>query len=135
MGGSEVAAGRHRRLSARRGTIRAMFWLLVSGVIRLFGMVVVLAVAAGTQMASAHDDRREVRLPQGRHLQADDLAGTRFTLALRGYRMSEVDALLGRLQAELAEREHPSPRYHPDDVTAMRPSGASGHGPEVDDAR
>ncbi len=97
-----------------------MIWLLVTGVILVVGAVVVLAVARGTQMAPAHDDRREVRLPQGRHLRADDLAGTRFTLALRGYRMSEVDALMDRLQVELAEREHGPPRHDPDDVTAAR---------------
>jgi len=105
------------------GTIRSMIWLLVTGVILVVGTVVVLAVARGTQMAPVHDDRREVRLPQGRHLQADDLAGTRFNLALRGYRMSEVDALMDRLQVEMAEREHGPARHDHDDVTATRRPG------------
>lgn len=100
-----------------------MIWLLVTGMILVVGTVVVLAVARGTQLAPVHDDRREVRLPQGRHLLADDLASTRFTLALRGYRMSEVDALMDRLRAEMAEREHGPARQDPDDVTASRRPG------------
>ncbi|MDQ3627804.1 MAG: DivIVA domain-containing protein [Actinomycetota bacterium] len=111
-----------------------MIWIVVTAVILLFGVVVVLAVAGGTQLAPAHDDRREVRLPQGRHLRADDLAATRFTLALRGYRMSEVDALMDRLQVEMAEREHGPRRHDPDDVTAPR-SGEGGPTPGNDHAR
>ncbi len=36
---------------------------------------------------------------------ADDLERVRFGMALRGYRMAEVDALLDRLAAELRERD------------------------------
>ena len=67
-------------------------------------------------MAPAFDDRREVRLPADRPLRAEDLRSTRFTMALRGYRMAEVDALLARLAAEMDEHARPS---RPDgDVTA-----------------
>jgi DivIVA domain-containing protein len=35
----------------------------------------------------------------------DDVDGLRFSLALRGYRMDEVDAALHRLREELADRD------------------------------
>ncbi|WP_153393092.1 DivIVA domain-containing protein [Ornithinicoccus halotolerans] len=43
--------------------------------------------------------------PPSGSVRAEDLAQARFDLALRGYRMSQVDALLERLQHELAERD------------------------------
>lgn len=43
--------------------------------------------------------------PPAGPISPDDLARARFDLALRGYRMSQVDALLERLQHELAERD------------------------------
>jgi len=81
-----------------------MIWLLAVLVILVVGGLVILAVARGAAMAPAADDRREVRLPADRPLRAEDLRTTRFTMALRGYRMPEVDALLARLAAEMEER-------------------------------
>lgn len=49
--------------------------------------------------------RPDNALPAGR-LTPADVAGARFSVALRGYRMDEVDAALDRLQAELRERDH-----------------------------
>lgn len=94
-----------------------MIWLLTVLAIVVIGALVVLAVARGAAMAPAYDDRREVRLPAGRPLRAEDVRGTRFTMTLRGYRMSEVDALLARLAAEMDERASPV-ATGPDDVTA-----------------
>jgi DivIVA domain-containing protein len=94
-----------------------MIWLLAIVAILVIGALVVLAVARGAGMAPAYDDRREVRLPVGRPLRAEDLRATRFTMTLRGYRMAEVDALIARLAAEMEERTSPSPRGT-DDVTA-----------------
>lgn len=42
--------------------------------------------------------------PEGA-LTADDVSGLRFSLALRGYRMAEVDAAIDRLAGELAARD------------------------------
>ena len=60
---------------------------------------------------------RGVRRPPGRRvpadgpLAADDLRRVRFSLAFRGYRMSEVDALLDRLASELeAGRRRDAPK-------------------------
>jgi DivIVA domain-containing protein len=52
-------------------------------------------------MAETYDDRPDARVPADGPLTAHDLRTVRFGTALRGYRMSEVDALLARLAAEL----------------------------------
>jgi DivIVA domain-containing protein len=44
-------------------------------------------------------------LPEDRTLRADDVTHARFSLAFRGYRMSEVDAVLDRLAFELNQRD------------------------------
>ena len=51
----------------------------------------------GAPLAEAYDDRPDATVPANGPLSADDLRRVRFSLALRGYRMSEVDALLDRL--------------------------------------
>jgi DivIVA domain-containing protein len=48
--------------------------------------------------------KRDNALPAGRLGEAD-ISRARFTVALRGYRMDEVDAALDRIQAELRERD------------------------------
>lgn len=73
-----------------------------------FGIVVVLALGAialvasghGTPMVDEYDDRRDALVPTG-ELSATDLRRVRFSLGFRGYRMSEVDALLRRLADQL----------------------------------
>ena len=94
-----------------------MIWLLTVLAILVIGALVVLAVARGAGMAPAYDDRREVRLPVGRPLQAEDLRAARFTMTLRGYRMAEVDALIARIAAEMDARTAPA-KPDADDVTA-----------------
>lgn len=103
-----------------------MIWLLTVVAIVAIGALVVLAVARGAAMAPAYDDRREVRLPADRPLRATDLRATRFTMTLRGYRMSEVDALLARLAAELDQRAAPT-TLDADDVTSPRSAPEDPH--------
>jgi DivIVA domain-containing protein len=79
--------------------------LLVVGI----GIVAVVATGRGGELAEEHADRPVVALPTERPLSADDLLEVRFTTALRGYRMDEVDALLDRLAEELRARETPAP--------------------------
>lgn len=105
-----------------------MIWLFAILAILVIGGLVVFAVARGAQVQPTYDDRPEVRLPADRPLRSDDLGRVRFTTAFRGYRMSEVDAVLSRLQAELAEREggHAAPPPDSSDVTApLRPRSDS----------
>ena len=79
-------------------------------ILAVLGIVAVLAVAAFVAtrddqvLADAPPDAPDRDLPQGR-LKADDLRRVRFGVTVRGYRMSEVDAVLDRLAAELAERD------------------------------
>jgi DivIVA domain-containing protein len=91
-----------------RGRIAA-----VSTFVTLAGLLGVLAVlfAAGVVatrddplLADAPPDAADSGLPPG-PVRADDVQQVRFGLALRGYRMSEVDAVLARLAAELADRD------------------------------
>ena len=79
-------------------------------VLALLGVVLVLFVAAvvatreGPVMSEAPQDLPDLGLPPGA-LQPSDVHGVRFSMAPRGYRMSEVDAVLDRLADELAERD------------------------------
>jgi len=96
-------------------------WVFVLAVAVVVSALVVLAVMRGEQMRPAYDDRRDVVVPADRPLRAEDLAAIRFTTAARGYRMSEVDALLARLRVELADRDGVPTQPPPDDITAPLP--------------
>ncbi|MGQ0624876.1 MAG: DivIVA domain-containing protein [Sporichthyaceae bacterium] len=81
-----------------------MFYVMVIlvGVV-VFGITAVAAGAGGT-LADANGDQQRLVLPPGAMSPAD-LASVRFAVVLRGYRMDQVDALLDRLGAELADRD------------------------------
>lgn len=80
-------------------------WFFAVLLVLAMGGIAVVAAGRGTPMAPAYDDRPDATVPADRPLVADDLRRVRFSLALRGYRMSEVDALLDRLARELETRE------------------------------
>jgi DivIVA domain-containing protein len=84
-------------------------------------------------MPPAYDDRPDLALPDDRPIGADDLRRVRFPLALRGYRMSEVDALLARLANELEERPADRPEDRRGDGPGAGPdsSASSGEPPRV----
>ena len=65
------------------------------------------AVATGRVsggLGPATSTRPHRGLPEGPVL-AGDVDGVRFSTALRGYRMDEVDAVLDRLREEIRERD------------------------------
>lgn len=68
---------------------------------------VVAAVAMGYGGSITHfaPDWPGRRLPEDRTLRPEDVTHLRFSLAFRGYRMSEVDEALDRLSTELAQRD------------------------------
>ncbi|WP_462188602.1 MULTISPECIES: DivIVA domain-containing protein [unclassified Frankia] len=66
--------------------------------------VAALAVGRFDRLAPAPPDGAPTGLPVGT-VTAGDIARTRFGMALRGYRMAEVDAVLLRLADELAWRD------------------------------
>lgn len=76
-------------------------WFFAVLVVLAMGGVAMLAAGRGAAMTEVEHDRVRSALPDGRPLAADDLRRVRFPLALRGYRMADVDALLDRLAREL----------------------------------
>ena len=78
-----------------------MTWLFAVIIVAVMGGVAVVAAGHGGSMAETFDDRPDARVPADGPLTAADLRPVRFSTAFRGYRMSEVDALLDRLAAEL----------------------------------
>jgi DivIVA domain-containing protein len=81
-----------------------VYWLMVTVVALIVFGVAAVASGQGGALAPARPDRPELDLPPG-PLGPDALAGLRFTLGFRGYRMDEVDRVLDRLLAELAWRD------------------------------
>lgn len=80
-----------------------MMWVFAALIVLVLGGVAVVAAGRGEPMSPAYDDRPDALVPADRPLVAADLKRVRFSLAFRGYRMSEVDALLERLAAQLPE--------------------------------
>ncbi|MBW3654079.1 MAG: DivIVA domain-containing protein [Actinobacteria bacterium] len=81
--------------------------------VTLLGLLGVVAVLLGTAFVATRDDplladaprdRPDLALPDA-PLGAGDVEQVRLSMALRGYRMDEVDALLARLADELADRD------------------------------
>jgi DivIVA domain-containing protein len=101
-----------------------MMWLFAVLIVLVLGGVAVLAAGRGTPMAEVYDDRPDATVPADGPLSATDLRSVRFSLALRGYRMSEVDALLDRLARE---REATAAETAPD--AAADPGRGDDHTP------
>ncbi|MEU6677510.1 DivIVA domain-containing protein [Streptomyces sp. NPDC046853] len=84
-----------------------LFLFLVIALVVVVGAVT-LAVVGGGERAVLPDvaaERFTDPLPPDRALRRADVEELRFPLTLRGYRMADVDDALGRLAAELAERD------------------------------
>lgn len=96
-----------------------MMWLFAILIVLAMGGIAMIASGRGGSMAPAYDDRPDVALPTDRPLGAQDLRTVRFPLAVRGYRMSEVDALLARLATEIEDRPGPD---HPGDSSGDAPT-------------
>ncbi len=73
-------------------------------VLVVVGTAAAAALGRGDRMAAAPIDRNFLGLPDER-ISPDDVAGVRFSLTVRGYRMSEVDEVLDRLAWELSQRD------------------------------
>lgn len=94
-----------------------MVWFFAILVVLALGAIAVVASGRGEPMERAYDDRPDAVVPADGPLSGADLRRVRFSLAVRGYRMSEVDALLDRLAAE---KEAAEPDQSGD---APRPAG------------
>ena len=76
-------------------------WFFAIVVVLALGGIALVASGLGAPMADEYDDRPDALVPASGDLGPQDLRRVRFSLGLRGYRMSEVDALLSRLAAQL----------------------------------
>ncbi|MFF2013005.1 hypothetical protein ACFVWY_28585 [Streptomyces sp. NPDC058195] len=84
-----------------------MFWFLLVTMVVVVAAVT-LAVVGGGRTAILQDvapERLTDPLPATRPVGRADLDALRLPVALRGYRMMDVDEALDRLGAELAERD------------------------------
>ncbi|MFC0599688.1 hypothetical protein [Streptomyces palmae] len=82
------------------------FFMLIALVVVV--SAVTLAVIGGREggpLAEAPPDRLHAPLPADRPVGRADLEALRLPVTVRGYRMVDVDDALGRLGAELAERD------------------------------
>jgi DivIVA domain-containing protein len=83
--------------------------LVVGGLLFLGGS---LLLGRGETQPPAETDRSPVELPDDRPVVADDVRALRISVALRGYRMTEVDWLLDQFAQTLDERDQ--------EITALR---------------
>jgi len=89
-------------------------WVFAILVVLAIGAIAVVAAGRGTPLQEEYDDRPDAFVPAADPLGPGDLKSVRFSLAVRGYRMSEVDALLSRLAKQLEEATgEPAPRALP----------------------
>ena len=96
-----------------------MTWFFAALVVVVMGVIAVVASGRVGSMPPAYDDRPDVVLPAG-PLGPGDLRRVRFSLAVRGYRMDEVDALLDRVATQLESRAE---QDVPDDSPAQDSRG------------
>ena len=105
-----------------------MTWLFAILIVLALGAIAVLAAGRGAPLAEVYDDRPDAVVPAEGPLRAEDLRRVRFSIALRGYRMSEVDALLDRLAREretAAAGPLENPRW-PETERRVDPEGRGG---------
>ncbi|MGW1895708.1 DivIVA domain-containing protein [Streptomyces sp. NPDC002004] len=84
-----------------------LFLFLVVALVVVVAAVTLAVVGGGESGAlpEAAPERYEEPLPRHRPVERDDVDALRFPMVFRGYRMDDVDDALGRLGAELAERD------------------------------
>ena len=78
-----------------------MTWFFAVLIVAAIGGIAVVAAGIGAPLARSYDDRPDVVVPADRRLTGADLRTVRFSTVVRGYRASEVDALLDRIAAQL----------------------------------
>lgn len=85
-----------------------MFWFLLIALVVVVAAVTLAVVGGdddGTALPDAEPDRLADPLPLSRPVSRADVDTVRFPVVVRGYRMTDVDDVLDRLAAELAERD------------------------------
>ncbi|MFI0713009.1 DivIVA domain-containing protein [Streptomyces inhibens] len=84
-----------------------MFWFLLIAMVVVVAAVTLVVVGGGDGggLRDAEPDRLYDPLPDDRPVARADVDAVRLPVTVRGYRMDEVDDVLDRLGAELAERD------------------------------
>ena len=84
-----------------------MFWFLLIAMVVVVAAVTLAVVGGGDSevLPEAAPEQLIDPLPATRRVEQADVEALRLPVAVRGYRMADVDDVLGRLGAELAERD------------------------------
>jgi DivIVA domain-containing protein len=82
-----------------------VFWLILVVMVLVVGAAALVALGGGGSLPDAERDRLGAHLPADRALGRADIDELRLPMALRGYRMDEVDNVLDRVGAELTHRD------------------------------
>jgi DivIVA domain-containing protein len=82
-----------------------LFWFMLIALVAVVAGVALAVLGDGGPLRDVEPDRLDHRLPEERAVGRADIDGLRLPVALRGYRMTDVDDVLDRLSAELAERD------------------------------
>ncbi|GAA2782643.1 DivIVA domain-containing protein [Streptomyces showdoensis] len=84
-----------------------MFWFLLITMVVVVAAVTLAVVGGGDSevLPEAAPEQLIDPLPEARPVGQADVEALRLPVAVRGYRMADVDDVLGRLGAELAERD------------------------------
>jgi DivIVA domain-containing protein len=101
-----------------------MIWVLAGLVVAAMAAVVVVASGRGGGFEEAEYDRPGPVVGSGGPIGAADLRRARFSVVLRGYRMSEVDALLERLADQLSDADESRRAAPARDGAADEPLGS-----------
>jgi len=89
-------------------------WFFAILLVLVMGGIAMVAAGRGAPLSEVYDDRPDALVPADGDLRPGDLRRVRFSLAFRGYRMSEVDALLDRVARQLEEAPDEPPDTPPD---------------------
>ncbi len=82
-----------------------LFWFMLIALVAVVAAVALAVLGNGGTLPEAEHDRLDDPLPPDRPVRPEDLEALRLAVAPRGYRMSDVDDVLDRVGAELAERD------------------------------
>jgi DivIVA domain-containing protein len=82
-----------------------VFWFMLIALVAVVAAVALAVLGDGGALRDSTPDRLQDRLPADRPVVRSDIDALRLPTAVRGYRMIDVDEVLDRLGAELAERD------------------------------
>jgi DivIVA domain-containing protein len=82
-----------------------LLWFMLIALVAVVAAVAMAVLGDGGALKDAEPERLDDRLPPDRPLIRSDIDAVRLPVAVRGYRMLDVDEVLDRLGAELAERD------------------------------